>query len=123
MNDNDMTFIKSLLYSTDTEYVMNELMNMNNPLIPHYFAANYNWDNGFELPVVILENAACDVGTGLLLFHYADGYRFLVEIDEPSSEPMEEWNFFMKRVYEKLLSLDFTSQDISFDPGLTKVQV
>ena len=29
---------------------------------------------------------------------------------------------FLRKIYNKLLSLDFKSQDISFDPELTKIQ-
>lgn len=77
---------------------------------------------GFDVPTVILENEACDLGTGLLMFHYADGYRLLESSDEISSSSIEEWKVFSRKIYNKLLSLDFKSQDISFDPELTKIQ-
>jgi len=44
---------------------------------------------GFEVPTVILENAACDFGTGLLMFHYADGYRMLENPGEVSISPLK----------------------------------
>ncbi len=56
------------------------------------------------------------------MFHYADGYRLLESPDEISSSSLEEWKVFLKKIYNKLLSLDFKSQDISFDPELTKIQ-
>nr|WP_279591755.1 DUF4274 domain-containing protein [Paenibacillus sp. F411] len=56
------------------------------------------------------------------MFHYADGYRFLESSDEISSSSLKEWKFFLRKIYNKLLSLDFISQDISFDPELTKIQ-
>ncbi|MCZ8535241.1 DUF4274 domain-containing protein [Psychrobacillus psychrodurans] len=49
---------------------------------------------GFDVPIVILENEACDLGTGLLMFHYADGYRLLESSDEISSSSIEEWKVF-----------------------------
>lgn len=42
--------------------------------------------------------------------------------DEISSSSLEEWKVFLRKNYNKLLSLDFKSQDISFDPELTKIQ-
>ncbi|WP_255301505.1 DUF4274 domain-containing protein [Bacillus sp. AFS040349] len=97
-------------------------MNIDNPLLLYCFSANYNWNNGLDVPTVILENEACDLGTGLLMFHYADGYRLLESSDEISSSSLEEWKVFLRKIYNKLLSLDFKSQDISFDPELTKIQ-
>lgn len=122
MNENDIIFIEQLLYNTDRDYVVSQLKNMDNPLLLHCFAANYNWNSGFDVPTIILENEACDFGTGLLMFHYADGYRLLESSDEILSSSLEEWKNFLKKIYNKLLSLDFKSQDISFDPELTKIQ-
>ena len=122
MDEKDIIFLEQLLYNTDKDYVVSQLKNIDNPLLLHYFAANYNWNSGFDVPTVILDNEACDLGTGLLMFHYADGYRLLVSSDEISSSSLEEWKVFLRKIYNKLLSLDFKSQDISFDPELTKIQ-
>ncbi|GAE94750.1 hypothetical protein JCM21714_3938 [Gracilibacillus boraciitolerans JCM 21714] len=122
MDEKDIIFIEQLLYNTDKGYVVTQLKNIDNPLLLHYFAANYNWNSGFDVPTVILENEACDLGTGLLMFHYADGYRLLENSEEFSSSSLEEWKNFLRKIYSKLLSLDFKSQDISFDPELTKIQ-
>ncbi|MRX72838.1 DUF4274 domain-containing protein [Bacillus lacus] len=122
MNEKDILFLEELLYNTDKDHVVSQLKNIDNPLYLHYFAANYNWNSGFDVPAVILDNEACDIGTGLLMFHYADGYRLLERSDEISSSSLEEWKVFMRKTFNKLLSLDFKSQDISFDPELTKIQ-
>ncbi|GIN14047.1 hypothetical protein J26TS2_39140 [Shouchella clausii] len=122
MDKKDIIFLEQLLYNTDKDYVVSQLKNIDNPLLLHYFAANYNWNSGFDVPTVILDNEACDLGTGLLMFHYADGYRLLESSDEISSSSLEEWKVFLGKIYNKLLNLDFKSQDISFDPELTKIQ-
>lgn len=122
MDEKDIIFLEQLLYNTDKDYVVSQLKNIDNPISLHYFAANYNWNSGFDVPTVILENEACDLGTGLLMFHYADGYRLLESSDEISSSSLEEWKVFLRKIYNKLLSLDFKSQYISFDPELTKIQ-
>ncbi|CAN7535229.1 DUF4274 domain-containing protein [Rossellomorea sp. LjRoot5] len=122
MDEKDIIFIEQLLYNTDKEFVVSQLENIDNPLLLHYFAANYNWNSGFNVPTVILENEVCDLGTGLLMFHYADGYRLLESSDVISSSSLEGWRDFLSNVYNKLLSLDFKTQDISFDPELTKIQ-
>ena len=122
MDEKDIIFLEQLLYNTDKDYVVSQFKNIDNPLLLHYFAANYNWNSGFDVPTVILDNEACDLGTGLLMFHYADGYRLLESSDELSSSSLEEWKVFLRKIYNKLLSLDFKSQNISFDPELTKIQ-
>ena len=122
MDEKDNLFLEELLYNTDKDYVVSQIMNIDNPLLLHYFSANYNWNNGFEIPTIILDNETCDLGTGLLMFHYADGYRLLESPDEVSSSSLEEWKVFLRKIYNKLLSLDFKSQNISFDPELTKIQ-
>ena len=118
----DISFLEQLLYDSDKEIINNELTNIENPLFLHYFAANYNWNSGFDVPRVILENEACDLGTGLLMFHYADGYRMLEDSEEVSSSSLEEWKDFLNKIYNKLINFEFKSQNISFDPELTKIQ-
>ena len=122
MDDKDIIFLDQLLYNANKDYVVSQLKNIDNSLILHYFAANYNWNNGFDIPTTILENEACDLGTGLLMFHYADGYRSLESSDEVKSTSLEKWKVFLRETYNKILTLDFNTQDISFDPELTKIQ-
>lgn len=122
MVNSEITYLVGLLYNTDKNILISQLKKVDNSLILHYFAANYNWNSGFDVPTVILDNEACDLGTGLLMFHYADGYRLLESSDEVSSSSLEEWKVFLRKIYNKLLSLDFKSQDISFDPELTGIQ-
>lgn len=122
MVNSEITYLVGLLYNTDKNILISQLKKVDNPLILHYFAANYNWNSGFDIPTAILENETCDLGTGLLMFHYADGYRLLESSDEITSTSLEEWKVFLKKIYNKLLNLDFKSQDISFDPELTKIQ-
>ena len=122
MLNSEITYLVGLLYNTNKNNLISQLKKVDNPLILHYFAANYNWNSGFDIPTVILGNEACDLGTGLLMFHYADGYRLLESSDEISSSSLEEWRDFLSKIYNKLLNLDFKSQDISFDPELTKIQ-
>ncbi len=118
---NVIKFLEQLLYNTDKDYILSQLKNTDNSLLLHYFAANYNWNSGFDVPTVILDNEACDLGTGLLMFHYADGYGLLEGSDEISSSSLEEWQYFLIKIYNRLLNLDCKSQDISFDPELTKI--
>ncbi|BBU38852.1 MULTISPECIES: DUF4274 domain-containing protein [Aeribacillus] len=46
MNNKELEKLKELLYCEDNE----EVKHINNSILLHIFAANYNWDNGFEIP-------------------------------------------------------------------------
>lgn len=123
MGKQDINFLNELLYHTEDVDRIHQLSCIEDPLCLHYFAANYQWDSDFEVPNTILQNENCDLGTGLLLFHYADGFRLLENPKEISSSGAEEWKSFLYILYDKLLKADFNSQNISFTPELTKVQL
>ena len=40
---------------------------------------NYNWNNGFEVPEVIINHPNCTLPVALLAFHRADGIQYLLE--------------------------------------------
>ncbi|MGG4491315.1 DUF4274 domain-containing protein [Metabacillus idriensis] len=122
MEQKDIKFLEQLLYNTDKSFVVNQLSSIEKPLLLHGFAFNYNWNNGFDIPKIILANQNCDLGTGLLMFHYADGYRMLENSDEVLNSSSEEWKEFLMETYNKVLNLNFKSQNISFEPELTKIQ-
>lgn len=90
MEKKDSIFLEQLPYK-----------NTNNSLFLHYFAANDNWNSGFDVPTIILENEACDFGTGLLMFYFADGYRMLENPDEVSSSTLKEWKDFFCKIHTK----------------------
>ncbi len=119
----DISFLEELLYNTNKNEIISRLSNKDNPLILHFFAANYNWNSGFDVPKAILENENCDFGTGLLMFHYADGYRLLENPEEVSTSALQEWKDFLFKLSKKLINLEFKSQNISFNPELTKIQI
>lgn len=122
MNEKYINILEELLTITDENKLMKQLSKADRSLVLHFFAANYNWDSGFEVPGVIMNNETCDFGTGLLMFHYADGYRMLEDYDAFLSSPLDEWKDFLSQIYKKLLKHEFKSMNISFDPELTKIQ-
>lgn len=123
MDKKDISFLEELLYNTDKANTISWLSKVDNPLILHFFAANYNWNSGLNIPKTLLENEYCDLGTGLLMFHYADGFRLIESAEEVSNSILEEWKVFLLKLYNKLINLDFKTQNISFNPELTKIQI
>ncbi|MED0961082.1 DUF4274 domain-containing protein [Bacillus paramycoides] len=123
MESSIFRLLKDLLYKANTESIMKQIRNMNDPNVLHCFAANYNWDNGFDIPTAILENENCDLGTGLLMFYYSDGYYLLEKSEDFFCFQSDEWKTFILTLRNKIINLDFNNQDISFDPELTKIQM
>ncbi|QUW23030.1 DUF4274 domain-containing protein [Sporosarcina sp. Marseille-Q4063] len=122
MDKKAIRILEELLYQAEKDDVIRELSTIDNPLILHFFAANYNWNNGFDIPNALLENEKCDLGTGLLLFHDADGYRMLETPEEVLASSLEEWKDFLCNLYNRLKNAEFTSRSISYNPELTKIQ-
>ena len=122
MDKKGISILEELLYNVEKEDVISQLSNIDNSLILHFFAANYNWNNGFDIPKALLENENCDLGTGLLMFHNADGYRMLESPEEVSASTLEEWKDFLIKIYNRLENSEFKLQSISFNPELTKIQ-
>ncbi|HDR7849500.1 TPA: DUF4274 domain-containing protein [Bacillus toyonensis] len=123
MENKDISLLEELLYNTNKEDAISRIKNIDNSIILHSFAANYNWNSGFDIPNAILENEDCDLGTGLLMFHYADGYRLLENSEEVSDSPLQEWKVFILKLQNKIMNLEFKTQNISFSPELTKIQI
>jgi hypothetical protein len=123
VNNDDLKWLEEILYCEDNERLKQEIKNITEPLFLHIIAANYNWDNGFEIPNAIINNDYCDLGTGLMIFYNADGYRLLQPDIEFSSSQLNEWRLFISKLYNKLLNHEFKIQEISYTPKLSKVQV
>ncbi|NGM85212.1 DUF4274 domain-containing protein [Paenibacillus sp. 7124] len=113
--------LKDLLYAEENSNIIAEIKNMS-PLELHILAANFNWNSGFEIPEAILGNGNCDLGTGLLLFYRADGYRVLESKDAVSESAQSEWKDLISNLFDRIVDDDFPNKTISFTPPLTKVQ-
>jgi hypothetical protein len=123
MNSMDLQKLRELLYSEDHNSIIAEMKRLDSPLYLHIYAANYNWNNGFEIPQAILGNKNCDFGTGLLMFYRADGYRIMESKDALAESNLSEWKEFICILYQRILENSFSTNTISFAPPLTKVQV
>lgn len=113
--------IQNLLYNNSIKDVKNTLSSCTDKKILHVYAFNYNWNNGFELPQAIINNPACTLGTALMVFYLADGYRYLIEKNESSDIP--EWLSFISNLYKLISNNSFTDKSIAFTVPLSKVQI
>lgn len=49
MEDKDNSLLEELFYNTKKEDTISRLKNIDNPIILHCFAANYNWNGGLDI--------------------------------------------------------------------------
>ena len=113
--------IQNLLYKKSVKEVKKTLSSCTDNTILHVYAFNYNWNNGFDLPQAIIDNPACTLGTALMVFYLADGYRYLIEKNESSDIP--EWLSFISNLYKHIIDGKYNDKSIAFTVPLSKVQI
>lgn len=82
MDDLKKEYVYKLLYSENKKDTIDDIKSITDSELLHVIAGNYNWDNGFEIPYNIIKNKNCDLGTALMIFYDADGYRVLENKEE-----------------------------------------
>lgn len=123
MDNSRKEYVYKLLYSKNKQESIDEINCIKDSVLLHIIAGNYNWDNGFEIPYSIINNNYCDLGTALMIFYDADGYRILDNREEVKNPNLKEWGNFISETEEKILNNKFVLKKIKFIPPLTKVQI
>lgn len=121
MDKNKILQIKSLLYSMDNDAAKKIIYQTGDPEILYVYAYNYNWDNGFDIPQVILDNKQCDLSIALLIFYRADGLSYLANKFDNGN--LAQWSSFIKKLYTSILVGKYPKSTIGFEIPLTKVQI
>ncbi len=85
------------------------------------YLRNYNWDDGFEIPIAILQKECCTLQVALQIFWLADGFTYLQEKEGNLAEP--NWTAFMDSLYRNILSGKYKVGKLPFKPELNKVQI
>ena len=121
MEENKISNIKTLLYDSSNAEVKTIISQTKDREILYVYTYNYNWDNGFEIPQVVLDNDKCDLSIALLIFYSADGLNYLVEKSYDADLP--QWSSFIKKLYESILAGRYQKGEIEFKVPLSKVQL
>lgn len=122
MDTSKKEYVYKLLYSKNKKDAIDDIKDITDSELLHIIAGNYNWDNGFEIPYSIINNKNCDLGTALMIFYDADGYRVLENREELKNPNVKQWTNFISEIEEKILNNQFKVNNIKFIPPLTKVQ-
>ena len=80
----------------------------------------YNWADGFETPIEILDNPCCDLALALKIFYLADGFAYLDGFAEKSG--LNEWKQFIYSLYNNILDNKYKESGRQYEIPLTKVQ-
>lgn len=81
--------------------------------------SDYNWDNGFRIPQMVIDNKNCELSTAIKTFYLGDGYSYLIENLNDNSK----WFQFISCLYDRILEGHFLKGDLSYKIPLTKIQI
>ena len=85
----------------------------------HGYIVQYNWDEGFEIPLWLIRSPHCDRGTALMMYWVA-GPRFYGQYHSRDEVPQMGWfrqhYDFLIELEERYLSGFYTHVTIKFDP-------
>lgn len=121
MDANKISNVKALLYNADNDEVKRTIFHTEDQETLYVYAYNYNWDNGFDIPQLVLDNEKCDLSIALLIFYRADGLSYLADKSDNVSLP--QWSSFIKRLYDSIIMGKYQRGEIEFKVPLTKVEL
>ena len=121
MDENKIFDVKALLYDADDGEVKKAIFQTEDQEILYLYAYNYNWDNGFDIPQIVLDNKKCDLSIALLIFYRADGLSYLA--NKADNMHLPQWSSFIKRLYNSILMGNYQRGQIEFRVPLSKVQL
>lgn len=119
MNLNELLY--DLLYNKSEEELIKYIRYCKDSKMLHFIAANYNWDDGFNIPSEIIKNKYCDIGTALMLFENAEGFTLFFE--EEWNESLNENTKFVNDLRKKIEQREFTHKNIKYSPELSRSDI
>lgn len=122
LDNEKISQIEKILYSEDFNEALTQVASIEDSEMLYVLAANYNWDNGLNIPKAIIANDNCDMSTGLMIFYLADGIRLLDDKESVEQSGLDEWSEFIKKVYLLIEMNSLKTSRVSYRPELTKVQ-
>lgn len=115
--------VNQFIYDKSKKDILEELDSIEQADFLHIYMANYNWDNGLDIPRKIIEKDGCELGTALMIFYLADGVRYLENKEEVKNSGLTEWSSFIQELYIQIMNNKFVQGEIFFEPSMSKVQL
>lgn len=82
---------------------------------------SYNWNDGFNFPTQIVSDSNCDLALALEVFYLADGYAYLIDMEQNNCK-LEKWLCFVKKLYANIEKGVYTKSNHKYEIPLSKVQ-
>ena len=121
MEENKNLLVQSLLYDCSKDEIKDIISKTKDSDILYMYAYNYNWDDGFEIPQLILDHSNCNLSIALLIFYNADGVSYLY--NKSCSEGVDQWFSFVKCLYNSIINEKYQQTKIEFKVPLSKVEL
>jgi hypothetical protein len=84
----------------------------------HYLMKSWNWDDGNNIPSLVLSHPKCDYGTALMIYWMCDPDYYLEREAKNNIPDFQQEDFeLLKMIENRLLSNDFELERIQFDPA------
>lgn len=117
MNQN---LVWKLLYQYNKEEVLENIKSIDDERVLFVFMYNYNWDNGFQIPNLILKKECCTLSIAMLIFFNADGIAYL---QNKNNRKLSEWFDFIEQLYKNIVQKKYIVGIVGYKIPLTKVQL
>lgn len=123
MDRKQLKKIMDILYSDNEAEAVKQVKALKTEAELFVLLENYNWDNGFELPLAIIQHPCCTLSIALLAFYNADGIRYLFDGEASFADRLSKsWEKFVREVYDGILNNQYPIGEIAFHPELNKIQ-
>lgn len=117
MNKQEIT---NLIYNASEYEAKHYLQSCTDKEDLYIYAFNYNFDGGFDIPDIILNNPVCTISTAKLIFGRADGANYLRS--KVFDNELPEWSTFIYKLYSRIIAHDFHQDNFKFIVPLSKIQ-
>ncbi len=112
--------ITNLIYNASEDEVKHYLQSCTDKEDLYLYSFNYNWEAGFDIPNIILNNPVCTISTAKLIFWRADGVSYLRA--KVFDDDLPEWSIFISKLYSRILAQEFSSDEFQLIVPLNKIQ-
>lgn len=117
MNKQEIT---NLIYNASENEVKHYLQSCTDKENLYIYSFNYNWEYGFDIPDIIINNPVCTISTAKLIFWRADGANYLRS--KVFDDELPDWSIFISKLYSRILAQDFHKDNFQFIVPLSKIQ-
>lgn len=96
------------------------VVGLSDPHLLHALLDHYNWDDGFEVPLAIANNPACELATAIRLFWLADGGSW-IQMSNKERAKASDHDAFCSALFGRITAGSYSVVTVSYVKDLPKV--